>query len=79
VRAKHLVAMNRPIYEQADKHEKTDITKRIVNIIHEYQGRFLKFDEKEGCWLEVDYGLAREKISHIFRNQKGQERRNSCK
>jgi hypothetical protein len=62
--------MFRPKYEQADKHEKTDIAKHIVNIIHESHGRFLKFEESEGCWMEVENGVAREKISHIFRNQR---------
>jgi hypothetical protein len=75
VRANHLVAMDRAKYEQADKTEKTNIARRIVNIIHESHGRFLKFEESEGCWEEVDYGKAREKISHIFRNQKDRKRR----
>jgi hypothetical protein len=76
VRANVLVAMFRPKYEQADKHEKTDIAKRVVNIIHESNGRFLKFEENEGCWVEVEDGMAREKISHIFRNQRDRKRRN---
>jgi hypothetical protein len=76
VRVNVLVAMFRSKYEQADKHEKTDIAKRIVNIIHESDGRFLKFEEKEGCWVEVEDGMAREKISHIFRNQRDRKRRN---
>jgi hypothetical protein len=49
---------------------------RIVNIIHESDGRFLQFDENEGYWVEVKYSKAREKISHIFRNQKDRERKN---
>ena len=77
VRANGLVAMYRPKYEQADKHEKTDIAKHIVNIIHESHGRFLKFEESEGCWMEVENGMAREKISHIFRNQRDRKRRSS--
>jgi hypothetical protein len=74
VRANVLVAMFRPKYEQAHKHEK--IAKHIVDIIHESHGRFLKFEESEGCWVEVEKGMAREKISHIFRNQRGRKRRN---
>jgi hypothetical protein len=76
VRANHLVAMHRSKYEQADKYEKTDIAKRLVNMIQESSGRFLKFDENEGCWVEVGPGKAREKISHIFRNQRDRKRRN---
>jgi hypothetical protein len=75
MRANVLVAMYRPKYEQADKHDKTDIAKRIVNIIHESQGRFLKFEVNEGCWVEVENDMAREKISHIFRNQRDRKRR----
>lgn len=53
-------------YEKAGKMEKTEIAERIVNIIHESYGRFLKW-EKEG-WIEVDHEAAREKISHFFRH-----------
>jgi hypothetical protein len=76
VRANHLVAMYRPKYEQADKYDKTEIAKRLVNVIHESGGRFLKFDENEGCWVTVGHGMAREKISHIFRNQRDRKKRN---
>jgi hypothetical protein len=77
VRANHLVAMYRPKYEHADKYEKTDIAKHLVNIIHESGGRFLKFEENDGIWVEVGHGMAREKISHIFRNQRDRKRRSS--
>jgi hypothetical protein len=67
VRANRLVAMYRPKYEQAaDKYDKTDIAKRLVNIIHESNGQFLKFEENEGCWVEVGHGMALEKTSHVF-------------
>jgi hypothetical protein len=75
VRANVLVAMYGPKYEQAENHEKTDIAKHIVKIIHESHGRFLKFEENEGCWVEVENGVARQKISHIFRNQRHRKRR----
>jgi hypothetical protein len=76
VHANRLVASYRPQYDKADKQEKTDITWHIVKIIHEsYDGRFMKFEENEG-WVEVEPGMAREKISHIFRNQRIQTRRN---
>jgi hypothetical protein len=76
VHANHLVASYRPQYEKADKHEKTNIAWHIVKIIQEsYDGRFMKFDENKG-WVEVEPGKARGKISHIFRNQRNQTRRN---
>jgi hypothetical protein len=56
------VAMGRPKYEQADKNEKKDIVRHIVNIIHKSHGQFLKFEENEGCWVEVEYVMALEKM-----------------
>jgi hypothetical protein len=58
--------MHQEEYEKADKSEKTEIALRIVSMIHESFGRFLKW-EKEG-WVEVDEEAAREKISHFFRH-----------
>jgi hypothetical protein len=75
VRANHLVAMYTPEYDKADKNEKTDIAWHIVKIIQGSSGRFMKSDENEE-WVEVEPGMAREKISHIFRNQRNQTRKN---
>jgi hypothetical protein len=75
VHANQLVASYRPKYNKADRQEKTDIALHIVKIIREsYDGRFLKFEENEG-WVEAGPGMAREKISHIFRNQRNRTRR----
>ena len=61
----HLVEMHQEEYEQAaGKFEKTAIAMRIVNMIVESFGRFLKW-EKEG-WVEVDQEAAREEILHSF-------------
>jgi hypothetical protein len=76
VRANNLVAMALPKYEQACKYEKTDMARLIVNMINESHGRFLKFDENGGCWVEVEDDVAREKISHIFRNRRDRNKRN---
>jgi hypothetical protein len=46
LRCSHLVEMNRQKYEQANKYQKTEIAERIVSIIHESYGRFLKWDKK---------------------------------
>mmetsp|Transcript_26021 Transcript_26021/g.38114 ORF Transcript_26021/g.38114 Transcript_26021/m.38114 type:complete len:239 (-) Transcript_26021:574-1290(-) len=67
LRAAHLVDMNRSKYEAAGKFEKTSIAERLVNMIHESHGRFLKRDGTTG-WVEVDRDAAREKISHYFRH-----------
>ena len=64
-RCVHICEMHLTKYETASKFEKTEIAERIISIIHESNGRFLK-PTKCG-WEEVDDELAREKISHFFR------------
>lgn len=66
LRALHLVEMHRAEYERAGKFEKTEIAERIIQIIHESLGRFLKW-ENEG-WVEVDDTVARAKVAHFFRH-----------
>ena len=66
IRALHLVEMHRSEYERAGKFEKTEIAERIIHIIHESLGRFLKWED-EG-WVEVDDAVARAKVSHFFRH-----------
>lgn len=66
LRALHLVEMYRSEYERASKLGKTAIADRIVQIIHESCGRFLKW-ELQG-WVEVDTMAARQKVSHFFRH-----------
>jgi hypothetical protein len=65
MRANHLVEMHQQKRDQANKYQKTVIADRIVNIIHESHGRFLKWEDD--VWSEVDHDEAREKISHLFR------------
>jgi hypothetical protein len=67
LRAFHIVEMNRELYEKASKHEKTYLAEKIVRLINESYGRFLKLDKATGVWQEVESDLAREKISHYFR------------
>jgi hypothetical protein len=54
-------------YEVANKYQKTEIAERVLSIIHEGYGRFLKWEEGEG-WIPVEHDMAREKISHFFRH-----------
>lgn len=65
LRAGHLVEMQQEEYEKAGKLEKTEIAERIVAMIHESYGRFLKWEENG--WVEVGDDAARDKISHFFR------------
>ena len=69
LRAVHLVEMHREKYENANKFHKTEIAERIVSIIHESHGRFLKWEGNDG-WVEVKHNEAREKISHFFRHMR---------
>jgi hypothetical protein len=66
LRASHLVEMHQAKYEKANKFQKTEIAERIVAIVHESYGRFLKWEK--GGWVEVEYDSAREKVSHFFRH-----------
>jgi hypothetical protein len=66
-RALLIVEMHRPLYERAGKFQKTQIAARIVHLIHQSHGRFLKKEENNECYYEVDDEMAREKVSHFFR------------
>ncbi|CAB9528784.1 expressed unknown protein [Seminavis robusta] len=50
----------------AGRYEKTAIAERIVTIIRESHGRFLKWEDD--AWEVVDQEAARNKISHYYRN-----------
>ena len=66
LRAMHLCDMYWENYEEANKFGKTEVAERIVAIVQESGGRFLRARRKGG-WEEVDDCTAREKISHFFR------------
>ncbi|CAB9501769.1 tocopherol transfer protein-like [Seminavis robusta] len=66
LRAAHIADMFRDKYEAARKYEKTAIAARIVTIILESHGRFLKWEDN--AWEGVDQETARNKISHFYRN-----------
>lgn len=65
VRLALIVEMHHDVYEVANKHKKTEISERIIGMIHASHGRFLRF--QDGCWAPVEDHIAREKISHLFR------------
>lgn len=68
LRACLLVDMFHEEYEKAGKFEKTQIAERVVGMIYDSYGRFLRW-EADG-WTEVDYAVARDKISHSFRHRR---------
>lgn len=65
-RALHIVQMEFESYERMGKFQKTDAAERIMSIIHESGGRFLRQNE-EGAWVLAEDGDARNKIGHWFR------------
>jgi len=57
-------------YEQIPKKgAKTHLIREVVAVIYDNGGRFLKQDGF-GRWIPVDPEVARDKVSHSFRNQK---------
>ena len=60
LRAAHIAEMFREKYEAAGKYEKTTIAERIVVLIRESHGRFLRWED--GVWVEVDQQAARNKV-----------------
>ena len=66
-----LVTIHEIEYEKASKFAKTDISERIISMIHDdYKGKFLKLNPQHNHWEEVDRTTAREKISHYFRQRR---------
>jgi len=71
-RFRSIVADHQGEYMTAKKHDKADIARRIVGIIREEGGRFLKSMEGKassggGRWVEVGDQKAREKTSQALR------------
>lgn len=65
LRALHICDMYKEKYESSNKSGKTDLGEKIVLMIQQSGGRFLK--PKRGGWVEIDDLAAREKIAHFFR------------
>lgn len=57
-----------PEYEAAEKYEKMKLAQTLIDVIHGYNGRFLKPDG--AGWVEVSADVAREKVSHAFRTRR---------
>jgi len=50
--------------------EKTRLTLKVIQIVSEYGGRFVKFDEQTQQWTELDAQAKKEKVSHALRSVK---------
>ncbi len=67
LRALHVVEMYFEQYEKLGKYQKTEVAEKIISIIHESGGRFLKQTQYRS-WNEVEDTEARKKIGHWFRH-----------
>jgi hypothetical protein len=65
---RQMIEDHREVYDAAMKVEKTNIAKEIVQSILDSGARFLK-PSGDG-WIEVTVEVAREKVSHSFRNRR---------
>jgi hypothetical protein len=63
------------------KEEKTDLSRHVVDFVHNYNGRFLALDKtiKPACLYEITDAVARRKVSQALREDgdpvKRQEKR----
>lgn len=69
-RFRHLIEMNRVEYQTGTRKKKTLITNRIIDMIRDCEGRFLKLNEATGEWENADHHFAHEKVSHALRSAK---------
>jgi len=65
---RELCAVNRAVYDVADRDDKTDITRTLVEKIKGEGGHFLKYDKNTKVWILVTDEVAREKVSHMMRD-----------
>lgn len=68
---RHLLVTYRSKYESANNFEKTLVAELVLKIMKERGCRFLKKSSETPGWVEVTDDVAREKISHAFRNLRG--------
>eukprot|EP00934_Nitzschia_sp_Nitz4_P002590 Nitzschia sp. Nitz4//scaffold29_size155292//59278//61341//NITZ4_002653-RA/size155292-processed-gene-0.13-mRNA-1//1//CDS//3329546433//2580//frame0 len=68
LRYHYIIESYHPQYDVAQKLEKTNLSKAIVEEVKGYGGRFLK--QSDAGWVEVDDETARYKVSHTFRNHR---------
>lgn len=62
-----VVAQHQAEYLGARKRDKAFIARKIVGIVRERGGRFLRRDRNNGCWSEVGERKATEKTSQALR------------
>ena len=76
-RLRLIIDMHMAEYEKASKTGKTAIAERVIRVIQDSSGRFLKEDagRNDGGWEEVvDLAEVRSKVSHAFRGRRAQKK-----
>lgn len=66
-RALHIVEMEFDTYERLGKYQKAEVSDRIISIIHQSGGNFLRQNDK-GAWVLAEDRDVRNKIGHWFRH-----------
>eukprot|EP00980_Cylindrotheca_fusiformis_P029140 scaffold22737_cov120-Cylindrotheca_fusiformis.AAC.3 len=57
-------------YNHLPREGRSNLAHQLVAVVHGYSGRFLKFDNESGMWVEVSSVEAREKVTHRFRHSR---------
>jgi hypothetical protein len=71
IKFRQLIEIYMDKYEAAGRLEKTCIADLIVRIVKDANGgRFLKREDGDDFWVEVDDTTARKKVAHAFRNRR---------
>lgn len=69
-----LTASLKPEYARLPKEEKTDVSRRLLDMVHARGGKFLAKDPVSGLFYEVEYKIARRKCSQALREESKAER-----
>ena len=69
-----LTASMKPEYARLPKDEKTDVSRRLLHMVHARGGRFLAKDPVSGLFYEVENKTARRKCSQALREESQAER-----
>uniref|UniRef100_A0A7R9WWU9 DUF6824 domain-containing protein n=1 Tax=Craspedostauros australis TaxID=1486917 RepID=A0A7R9WWU9_9STRA len=57
-------------YDISPRRAKMAVAERVVHLINERSGRFLRRDRGAKGWVEVEFTEARDKVSHGFRKRR---------
>jgi hypothetical protein len=69
-----MTASMKPEYARLPKEEKTDVSRRLLDMVHARGGKFLAKDPVSGLFYEVEYKIARRKCSQALREESKAER-----